>query len=76
MTVPGRDLTRADARDAINETKRALGGLHHIAVAGMLNEGEDLIARMSGLVATRDLIVHLIDDILGRFALQLPEEET
>jgi hypothetical protein len=74
MTVPGRDLTRADARQAIKDAKRALGGLNHLAIAGLLQADGDL-STMAKLVATYDLTVTLVDDILGLFALQLPEEE-
>lgn len=73
-SVPGRDLTRADAREAIEDTKRALGGLNHVAVAGLLH-CDDGTSAMTKLVATYDLAVALVG-VLGLFALQLPEEES
>lgn len=70
-----RDLTRADAERAIEETKRALGGLQHLAVAGLLGSIEDDLApAMVRLVSIHSAAIALIE-ILGDSAQQLPWDE-
>lgn len=72
--MAARDLTRADARREIEETRRRLGVLNHLAIAGLLDSNpDDLFTAMSDLVAFHQVALNLID-LLGKSALQLPEE--
>jgi hypothetical protein len=73
MTAP--DLTRADARKAIEQTKRALGGLNHLAIAGAAHADQMSMSTMTRLTTAHGAILELIN-VLGQSALQLPEEET
>ena len=68
------DLTRDDAVIAIAAARRALGGLGHLAIAGVLHSVTDADLRpamllvTTGEAAAKDLV-----EQLGEFALQLPE---
>jgi hypothetical protein len=74
MTVPGRDLTRADARHAIQEARRTLGALNHLAIAGTAHVDEMGVSTATMLASVRGAALELIN-VLGQAALQLPEED-
>jgi hypothetical protein len=69
-----RDLTRADAERALEQVRHALGGLQHLAIAGVLHTNDSPAQPMCRLVSTFDAVGVLVD-ILGEWALQLPEVE-
>lgn len=75
MNLHDRDLTRADARQAIQDAKRALGGLNHLAVAGAAHADQMDVRTATLLASVRGAALELIN-VLGHSALQLPEEET
>lgn len=73
--MTARDLNRADARKILFETRIAVETLNHLAIAGVLHADQANELTLARLTAMENA-VHGLVDMLGDYALQLPEEET
>lgn len=69
---PGRDLTRGDARAAIEDVRRAMAVLSHLAIAGLLHANHQSLSGMRRLSAAESIASDLAK-VLALSALQLPE---